>query len=228
MAIDSVQKFLVLGSWFLVGLAGCGELASGDAADDLDAPSPYASEIVAHSLGDGSGWGQEHLPDVVLGPPEGATSGSPAAKRDEVLSLGAGGEVVLGFDRPITDGPGADFVVFENPFWVRGDPTDVWAELGEVSVSQDGQTWHTFVCAAEPTEPGQWPGCAGWTPTKSYAADEAIPLDPETTGGDGFDLADVGIESARFVRVRDMLESTNSTVDNVGFDLDAVGVVHFE
>ncbi|MFP4600528.1 MAG: hypothetical protein ACLFVJ_19895 [Persicimonas sp.] len=183
---------------------------------------------MSHSLGEGSGWGQEHLPDVVLGPPDGATSESPAAKRDQVLSLGAGGEIVVGFDRPIADGPGADFVVFENPFWVREDPTDVWAELGEVSVSQDGQSWHTFVCTAEPTEPGQWPGCAGWTPTKSYEPAGVVPLDPETTGGDAFDLADVGLESARFVRIRDMLESTNSTVDNVGFDLDAIGVVHFE
>jgi hypothetical protein len=220
--MGSMRQLLVLGCWFLVGVAGCG-----DTIED-EPVSTYATEVVSFAPGEGAGWGQDHMPDVVLGPPDGATNGSPAAKPNEVLSLGAGGEIVVGFDRPIADGPGADFMVFENPFWVRDDPTEVWAELGEVSVSQDGQTWHTFGCAAEPTQPGQWPGCAGWTPSKAYDSDEFALLDPAATGGDAFDLADVGLESARFVRVRDMLESTNSTVENVGFDLDAVGVVHFE
>jgi hypothetical protein len=195
---------------------------------EADTPSAYATQVVSYSPGSGSGWGQDHLDEVVLGPPDGAASPSSAVKRNQVLSLGAGGEIVVGFDAAIVDRPGADFVVFENPFWVRGDPADVWAELGEVSVSQDGQTWHTFPCAAAPTEPGQWPGCAGWAPTNNYNTAEVVPLDPQTTGGNAFDLAELGIESARFVRIRDMLESTNSTADNVGFDLDAVGVVHVE
>lgn len=230
MRSGGLTKFLVLGSWFVVAGGGVG---CGDAADESSEPSLYASEVVSFDPGKGAGWGQHYLPDNVLGEPDGAYSSSPAAERHWVLSLGAGGEVVLGFDRPIVDGPGADFVVFENSFWIRDNPDEVWAELGEVSVSEDGETWHTFECSKEPTKPGRWPGCAGWTPTKSYDPQAVVPLDPEVTGGDAFDLADLGladlgVERVRYVRIRDMLDNTNSQAENVGFDLDAVGVVHAE
>lgn len=222
----TLHKLLILGSCALLGPAiGCGDAASD--ADDA-AASPYASEVVDFVPGEGSGHGRALMPEPVLGAPDGAQREEPAAKPSQVLSLGAGGEIVLGFERPIADGPGADFIVFENAFYVQGDPAHVWAELGEVSVSADGETWHTFTCDAEPAEPGQWPGCAGWTPTEVFDADTLVPLDPEVTGGDAFDLADLGVDSARYVRIRDMLEETNSEADNVGFDLDAVGVVHFE
>jgi hypothetical protein len=51
-----------------------------------------------------------------------------------------------------------------------------------------------------------------------------VPLDAEVSGGDAFDLADVGLASARFVRVRDV--SRAGAAPSAGFDLDAVGVVH--
>lgn len=141
----------------------------------------------------------------------------------DVVSLGVGGEIVLGFDAwRITDGPGADFVVFENAFLFNKD--SVFSELGEVSVSEDGQTWFTFTCAVEPVEPGLWPGCAGWSPTRAYDPLMIDPLDPELSGGDAFDLADVGIEQARYVRIRDLSVAGGSP--SAGFDLDAVGLVH--
>jgi hypothetical protein len=208
----------------VVVAAGCAE-----PLEESGEPLPFAGEVAKTSFGQGAGHGQEALPRVVLGPPAGATSSGPASGADEVLSLGAGGEVVMSFgDRRIVDGSGADFVVFENPFWVKGDPSEVWAELAEVSVSQDGEVWHPFSCDTEPAEPGRWPGCAGWTPTQKFNPDEAVPLDPEVTGGDAFDLAEVGLQWARFVRIRDLSEEPNSGLDNAGFDLDAVGVVHWE
>lgn len=206
------------------GLGACVE----DEADPTRIVPPYATGVEHFSAGSGAGWGVDHFPDIVLGPPAGALKEAAATGEDEVLSLGAGGEIVLSFEHDIVDGPGADFVVFENPFWVRNDPKQVWFELGEVSVSQDGETWMTFPCAVEPSQPGQWPGCAGWTPTKVYDPETLIPLDPDLSGGDAFDLADLGLEWARYVRIRDLLEDGNSTGNNVGFDLDAVGVVHSE
>jgi len=210
-----------------LGLSACVEDTDmdGDAQPTRTAP-PYATGVERFSPGPGAGWGAQHLPEVVLGAPQGALKDGAAAGQDEVLSLGAGGEIVLTFEHDIVDGPGADFVVFENPFWIRNDPEQVWFELAEVSVSQDGESWLSFACAVEPTQPGQWPGCAGWTPTKKFDAELLIPLDPALTGGDAFDLADLGLESARYVRIRDLLEDGNSTANNVGFDLDAVGVVH--
>jgi hypothetical protein len=48
-------------------------------------------------------------------------------------------------------------------------------------------------------------------------------LDPSVSGGDPFDLAEIGVARARYVRITDR-------VDQVGlsgvFDLDAVGVIH--
>lgn len=207
-------------------ISACGDTAgNGEKSVDL----PYATEVVSFAPGQGAGWGQEFFPDVVLGPPDGAGLSAPASGRDQVLSLGAGGEIVLAFGGSILDGPGADFVVFENPFWVRGNPENVWAELGEVAVSEDGESWHVFACPKDGgTVPGTWPGCAGWAPTKMYDPAALVPLDPLVSGGNAFDLADIGLARARFVRIRDLLESANSELENVGFDLDAVGVVHLQ
>ncbi|MEZ4265385.1 MAG: cell surface protein [Myxococcota bacterium] len=195
--------------------------ASWGACDAVEAPpSTYATEVVTFSPGPGAGYGQSKLPGVVLGAPVVLSSaqGSP-----DVLSLGQGGEIVLGFGgRAIADGPGPDFVVFENAFFIGGDPTLVFAEAGEVSVSEDGATWHTFPCAQDGDLAGA--GCAGWTPARPFDT-AALPLDPAVTGADAFDLADVGLGIARFVRVRDLSEGGEAP--SAGFDLDAVGVVHF-
>jgi hypothetical protein len=46
------------------------------------------------------------------------------------------------------------------------------------------------------------------------------PTDPATAGGDPFDLADLGLAAARYVRV------TDRPGDGAVFDLDAVSIVH--
>jgi hypothetical protein len=141
-----------------------------------------------------------------------------------VLSLGRGGQIVLDLaPRQVVDGPGADLVVFENPFWIGGDRTMVWAELGEVAVSEDGEVWHTFPCDPVPASPGQWPGCAGWTPTDRSAGT----AEPGALGGDRFDLAELGVARARYVRIRDVSD-TPVEAPSAGFDLDAVGLLHYE
>jgi hypothetical protein len=204
----------------VVGASGDGG-AGGDVSFETGAF--YASQVESFEPGTGAGYNQDKLPDVVLGPPqgEGTTQGSL-----DVLSLGNGGQIVLGFGpRGIVDGPGADFVVFENPFWPEGDPTRVFAELGEVAVSEDGETWHSFECDAAGDGEGHFPGCAGVTPTLAYDAEQLVPLDPEKSGGDAFDLAELGIERARFVRIRD-LETFPPGGTSSGFDLDAIGVIH--
>lgn len=184
---------------------------------------PYATELVDFAPGAGAGFGQSELPHVVLGPPFVAEGGGGSL---DVLSLGVGGEIILGFaPRVIVDGPGDDFVVFENPFYVLGNPEEPYAELGEVSVSTDAVTWHTFPCDTAGAGRGRWPGCAGWRPTRFYDPESLIPLVPEQTGGDPFDLAGLGLTEARYVRIRDLAEE--GTPPSAGFDLDAVGVVHF-
>jgi hypothetical protein len=180
---------------------------------------PYAREVVSLARGPNAGFGQAGYPQIVLGPPMGA--GLQAGSLD-VLSLGVGGSIVLGFgDYDLVDGPGADLIVFENAFWPGGDSSQAFAEPAEVAVSSDGETWHVFDCNPS----GSRRGCAGVAPVLSYDALEVYPLDPELTGGDRFDLEDLGLERARYVRITDL--SASGDGNNAGFDLDAVGLVHF-
>lgn len=60
---------------------------------------------------------------------------------NHVVSLGDAGYAVLTFDIVIADGPGADFAVFENSLKVG---SNVFAELGYVEVSSDGQNFVRF------------------------------------------------------------------------------------
>lgn len=203
------------------GAAGCG-----DVDDTDDQPlwyGYYATEVVEFEPGEGAGYNQDRMPDVVLGPPE--SEGDELSGALEVVSLGDGGEIVVGFgDAEIVDGPGDDFVVYENPFFEDGDPDRVWADLGEVSVSVDGQQWHAFECDYTLEDDPPYEGCAGWTPTLRFDPDEQVPPDPEVTGGDAFDLSEVGVDRASYVRIRDVWG--RGAEPTTGFDLDGVGIVN--
>lgn len=191
-------------------------------AQGNDRALPYATRVVSFDPGDGAGFGEDALPGVVLGPPSGHGTGAGSL---DVLSLGKGGSIVLGFEPfAIVDGDGPDLVVFENPFWPGGDPRAVYAEPGQVSVSEDGVAWVTFPCDAEGDGEGHFAGCAGVTPTEEYDPVSLVPLDPTRTGGDAFDLSELGLAAARFVKVTDV--SNAGAAPSAGFDLDAVGLVN--
>jgi hypothetical protein len=171
-------------------------------------------------------------PGIVEGPPAGG--GSNLGSLD-VVSLGVNGEIIVGFPpNAIVDGPGVDFIVFENPFYIAGDPTRPNAELGEVSVSDDGVTWKTFPCASKNESP--YGACGGWHPIYSAPGNGISPVDPKTAGGDQYDLADVGLAHARFVRIRDIYAGAGTIPcpmqppkpTTAGFDLDAIAIVHAE
>lgn len=210
--------------------------ASDDAGIDGSAPDasdaalpaledlPYVREVVGFAEGSSAGFGQADYPNIVYGPPKGRGTGAGSL---DVMSLGVGGEIVLAFgDFAITDGEGPDFIVFENAFWPSNDPSTPFAELAEVSVSEDGSTWHAFPCDDGGNGVGEYTGCAGWTPTLRYDPQLVFPLNPELTGGDAFDLAEVGLARALYVRIRDLATMPGSS-NTGGFDLDAVGLVHY-
>ena len=183
----------------------------------------YASEVVSFVPGEGAGFGQDDLPFVVLGEP----AGSALTGSLDVLSLGVGGEIILGFgDCMIVDGAGPDFIVHENAFWVGGDSDYIWMELGEVSVSMDGENWYVFPCDPVSSEEEVPEGCAGQTPTFEHDAAAMTLLQPGLTGGDAYDLAELGLDQVRYVRIRD--RSTNGAGPAAGFDLDSVAVIHGE
>jgi hypothetical protein len=191
----------------------------------------FVTQVVSFTPGDCAGFGIPKMPDVVLGPPVGA--GSLAGSLD-VVSLGRLGEIVVSFgDNAIVDAPGPDFIVFENAFWAGGDPSRPAAELGEISVSDDGVTWKAFACDPAAANGPPYGACAGWRPVYSTPSNGISPVDPEAAGGEPYDLADVGLARARFVKVRDLGAGTTCPPsppkpNNVGFDLDAVALVHAE
>jgi hypothetical protein len=185
-------------------------------------PDPrFISEVLWFHPGPGAGHGQDQMPAIVEGPPVG---GGVKKGSLDVLSLGRGGEIAFAFGSDIVDGDGPDFVIFENAFDYTlpgGSDASVFAELGEVSVSQDGETWTTFPCQSR-TSP--FTGCAGWNPVLSSPENGIDPLDPAKAGGDPFDLADVGLDRARYVKIRDISDYGGG--DSAGFDLDAAAVIH--
>lgn len=210
---------------------------------------PYADAVTSTVIGASGGFNQAFLPDVVLGPPAG--NGLFGGTLD-VFSLGLEGEIVVAFDdNVIVDGPGVDFTVFENPFFETGlfeIIENLFSEAGSVGVSQDGITWFEFPCAGAMEDHPFYPGCAGVYPVLADGeTDERHPsvptagppvesffgqaksdvVVPEGSGGDSFDLADVGLPWARYVRIRaaDHVVGPFGT-DNAGFDLDAVAAVN--
>ncbi|GEM_PF-3168062 len=198
----------------------------------------------------GARYGAVNLPGIVLGPP---AESSPLVGGTSVASLGPGGEMVYRFDDiVIEDRPGPDFIVFENAFFVGSVPENpgegftVFAELGTVEVSSDGLSWQMmpFDQAALDRSRGanidenqhrELGGLAGSTPTFSgnwTIPDDRFTWDPEGqggvsgAGGDAFDLADVGMTEARFVRIRDARSENGVPGAADGFDLDTIIVLH--
>ena len=152
----------------------------------------------------------------------------------DIVCLGNGGKIVMVFPRPITDGAGADFAVFENAL-VAG-----FLEIAYVEVSSDGANFYRFPNRSEGTtlvgafantmDPTHLNGLAG-----KYIKGFGTP----------FDLASLAAtplldrKNVRFVRIVDIvgdgsrLDTTGQpiydptpTVGSGGFDLDAIGVIH--
>ena len=225
--IDSEPRVFSKSTSFGVALAAVILLLapSGAFAQHSAYATPDAVELF--TPGEGGGRGQEYLPDNVLGLPD--TVGRrtvPTTDPKQILSLGLDGEIVLRFDRSaVIDGPGTDFTVFENPFYYSlGGKERLYAEPGEVSVSRDGVHYVSF-----PFDSLTLKGCAGVTPTNG----DQPPYDPEVSGGDGFDLSEIGMDSVRFIRIRDVTRIVKNNPEHPyydvtlnGFDLDAVVAVH--
>jgi hypothetical protein len=215
--------------------------AGSDDATGTEAPSSVAdrcktssnrfiTQVIAFDPGTCAGYGANEMPGVVCGPPEGggADQGS-----TDVVSLGGGGSIVVGFGaNGIVDGPGDDFIVFENPFDIGGNPHNVYSEPGEVSVSEDGVTWTVYPCT-DTTEGGGDAGqCAGIHPVYSNPNSPNLisPFDVGAAGGDAYDLHTIGVTRARYVRIRDIAveacPDAGPRLNTNGFDLDAISIVN--
>ncbi len=208
-----------LALWALAFVGACtGGVPDDDAGVLVDGgvePGPFIARVVSYALGAGAGHGEDALPGIVMGPPDGYGD---AAGSVDVLSLGRGGHVVVELGQDVVDGEGADFVVFENAFEYG---TGLFTEPGEVAVSLDGDAFETFPC-----DPETGTGCAGQRPVYAASGNDIDPLGPDA-GGDRFDLAEVGLDRARFIRVTDVGDAPiPPDTTNNGFDLDAAAALH--
>lgn len=160
--------------------------------------------------------------NVLQGPAPEATDTTPSVNGREICSIGLDGSIVLGLKQHVVvDGPGADIIIFENAF--VGPRGKLFAEPGAISVSKDMITWYDF-----PFDSASLHGCAGVTPTSG-----ADPFDASVSGGDAFDLFDVGADSIRYIKIRDVTRIVSDNPKHqyydptlTGFDLDVVTTPH--
>lgn len=179
----------------------------------------FAQSVFSFTSGVGAGFGQARMPGVVLGPPRGRGSFQGSF---DVLSLGIGGEVILDVGNcHIVDKAGVDFIIFENTFWVGGNPEAPFKELGIVSVSLDGENFVAFPCQAAQAP---YTGCAGWHPVYSNTDNDISPFDVDEAGGDSFDLADINVSETKYVRIQET--GGGGFAPSLGFDLDAIAIIH--
>lgn len=205
---------------------------------EIAAQAPFvawATTVIDHQPGAGLDFSRyppyAYPPSNVLGPAMTPRQNDPF----DVLPLGRGGSVTVGFAVPLRDGPGFDFAIFENA------QDAYFLELAWVEVSSDGVHFLRFPnrsLTPDPVGAFQIPavdttrvdGLAG-----KYAAGYGTPFDLAALPDDPhLDKAHV-----RYVRIVDIvgdgtaLDSTGAPIYDpfqteltAGFDLDAIGVIH--
>lgn len=186
---------------------------TGDVAND---------EVFNITYGDNYGFGSSYFPGIVTGQPW--DSGT------DVVSFGGGGFLEIELKGYIiVDGEGIDFTIFENPTIYSG--YELFAERAKVFVKANADDdWVGFPCDYTDTDDQIYEGCAGVNIV--YAMED--PLNPAVSGGDQFDLADIGLEEARFILIQDMdtcqvgdpTESYCAWPTTQGFDLDAMAIIN--
>ncbi len=201
------------------------------------AAAQFATSVVSYQQGGTAGGGIFNQANV-LGGPRGA--GIHAGSLD-VLSLGQGGNVVLGFSVTLVDGPGEDFTVFENPFFSPIGTSNAFSEAAFVEVSSNGVDFARFPSSyVGPPAPqsavgslpaGTFSGLVGGLPVLANTSiGLGDPFDPTVSGGEAFDLGDlssdplvtsgtVDLGAIHFVRIVDVV---------AGVDADSTGQLIYD
>ncbi len=159
------------------------------------------------------------------------------------VSLGDGGSAILTFDKPITNGEGPEFAIFENGFPTQGG---YFLELAFVEVSSDGVFFVRFPATSLTDTTAQVKTFDLIDPTKinnlagKYVANFGTPFDLEALDK----IPELDISAITHIKIVDVigaLADSLATFDTQGnkindpfptpfptggFDLDAVGVIH--
>jgi hypothetical protein len=203
------------------------------------AGGPYADAVGPFAPLHPQPFGMASMPLVVLGAPKGVGT---AMGSLDVVSLGCGvntdggasapygGSITLEFsDNIIVDESGVDFTVFENAFFVSGNPERRFMEPAIVEVSQDGQVFYRFPFDYVPhfTNEGTLNvrnpfsysyGFAGINPVFSNLG-SPDPTNPNVSGGESFDLAALPGQPLRWARVVRVMGTGDQWLTDVNGDM---------
>ncbi len=217
--------------------AGIISLGLGASAHGAD---PWADHAVSYTPGAGANPSYAS-PSTAIGSPErftgegifpsAVTPFSSPYGTDEVVSIGVGGSLVLGFDEPVANDAlnpfGADLIVFTNAFFVddnypNGLAAGLFGGVPAVEVSADGAAWHAVAAQAMS---GHFPTLGyldladPYSPTPgAVPSDFTRPVDPSfnpigstfsqivagysgSGGGISYDIGPTGLASISFVRI---------------------------
>ncbi|MCD6012439.1 MAG: hypothetical protein K0Q79_2301 [Flavipsychrobacter sp.] len=162
-----------------------------------------------------------------------------------IVSLGDSGVAIVTFQKPLYNGPGFDFAIFENGFLNTGNDSEAFLELAFVEVSSDGVNYFRFP-AVSLTDHTVQLGNSNYLNARKlnnfagkYIGMYGTPFDLDELAG----IAGLNVNSITHVRLIDVVGSVSghSSLDHedhiinepyptpfpsCGFDLDAVGVIH--
>lgn len=222
---------------------------------------PWADQVIRFVQGPNAVSGFSESTSV-LGPPERntgdggpfagqVTSWNPPFGRDEIVSIGAGGELVVRFEQPVMDNPndvwfGIDLLIFSNAFYLSSvqGVVDVKNEPGRIQVSQTAEpgSWHdipgVFADDAYPTE-AYTNGTGPFAYDGTIPSDFTIPVNPAfdptgltytqvvtgyqgSGGGTGVDISATGLPWIQFVRVYQDADDLFSTEIDAFADVDPI------
>lgn len=157
-----------------------------------------------------------------------------------IVSLGDGGSAIMTFDKPIQNGPGFDFAVFENSF------LDDFLELAIVQVSSNGIDYISFPSVSLTQTTEQIGSFGSLDATKihnlagKYRGMYGVPFNLDDIDPvDNFD--DFNVTHVKVISISGCIDETYANYDSEGniindpwptmfpsggFDLDAVGVIN--
>lgn len=135
--------------------------------------------------------------------------GIPDSTTTRAISLGRNGEAIITFDRPIINGNGYDFAVFENGF------SSTYLELAFVEVSSDGVHYFRFPATSNSTSEGSIDPTLINNLAGKYEVGYGTPFNLDDIN----DNANLDKSDIRFVKLVDV---------NGGVDLDAQGNIIYD
>jgi len=192
------------------------------------------------------GW--QNIADITLGRAQvGDETFVPGPAGNGIVSLGDGGQAIVTFEKPIKNGIGADFAIFENGFIDQTlNPGTAFLELAFVEVSSDGIHYFRFPAQSMVNSNSQIQSFEGINASQidnlagKYLANYGTPFDLAALDT----IVGLDIDKITHVKIIDVVGSidtqyarrdNNQNIVNdpwptpfasSGFDLDAVGVIH--